>query len=106
MSGSRIEQFKEILALDPNDEVVHYGLGEEYLRAGMFEEAVQEFETVIRLKPDYTAAYRELGKALEKGRRIEEAKEAYRKGIEVGSWTGDLQTKKEMEVFLKRLGKG
>lgn len=106
MSGSRIEEFKEILALDPSDEVVHYGLGEEYLKAGRFEEAIREFETVIRLKPDYTAAYRELGKALEKGGRVEEARETYREGIEVGSRTGDLQTRKEMEVFLKRLEKG
>lgn len=105
MSESRIEQFKEVLALDPNDEVVHYGLGEEYLKAGMHEEAVQEFEAVIRLRPEYTAAYRELGKALEKTGRIDEAKEAYRKGIEIGQRTGDLQTKKEMEVFLKRLEK-
>jgi len=103
MSEWKIEQLKQILELDPNDDVARFGLGNAYLETDRYEEAVQEFETVIRLKPDYTAAYRGLGKALEKAGRTEEAKAAYYKGIEVGQRTGDLQTKKEMEVFLKRL---
>lgn len=52
------------------------------------------------------AAYRGLGRALEKVGRTDEAKAASRKGIEVGQQTGDLQTKQEMEVFLRRLEKG
>jgi hypothetical protein len=34
---------------------------------------------------------------------VEEARAAYRKGLEVAAQTGDLQTKKEIEVFLRRL---
>jgi len=34
-----------------------------------------------------------------------EAKAAYAKGLEVAARTGDLQTKKEIEVFLRRLEK-
>jgi hypothetical protein len=35
--------------------------------------------------------------------RIDEARAAYRRGLEVAATTGDLQTKKEIEVFLRRL---
>ena len=58
----------------------------------------------IRLKPDYSAAHRGLGRALERAGRREETRAAYRKGLEEAARrTGDLQTKKEIEVFLRRL---
>ena len=99
----KIAQFKEVADLMPDDPVVRLGLATAYLDAGHAEDAVREFRETIRLKPDYTAAHRGLGRALEKVGRTEEARIAYRKGIEVGRATGDLQTVKEMEVFLRRL---
>lgn len=99
----KIAQFKEVVDLFPDDPVTRIGLASAYLEAGQAEDAIREFEETIRLKPDYTAAHRGLGRALEKAGRIEDARAAYRKGIEVGHATGDLQTIKEMEVFLKRL---
>jgi Flp pilus assembly protein TadD len=101
----KIAQFKEVADLMPDDSVVRLGLATAYLEAGQAEDAVREFRETIRLKPDYTAAHRGLGRALERAGRPEEAMVAYRRGIEVGRVTGDLQTIKEMEVFLRRLGK-
>lgn len=101
----KIAQFKEVAELMPDDPVVRLGLASAYLDAGQDEAAAREFQETIRLKPDYTAAHRGLGRALEKAGLPEEAKAAYRKGIEVGRTTGDLQTVKEMEVFLRRLEK-
>ena len=100
---SRIEQFKEVVALFPDDVVARFGLATAYLEAGEVADAVREFQRVVDMKSDYTAAYRGLGRSLERLNRIEEAKEVYRQGISVGERTGDLQTKKEMEVFLHRL---
>ena len=99
----KIAQFKEVADLMPDDPVVRLGLAIAYLEAGQAEEAVREFKETIRLKPDYTAAHRGLGRALERAGRPEEARAAYMHGIEVGRVTGDLQTVKEMEVFLRRL---
>ena len=106
MSGDRtkLEQFKELAELDPEDPVVHYGLGSEHLKLGEFAEAAAAFRQAIALQPDYSAAYRELGKALEKQNRQEEAIAAYRQGKEVATQKGDLQTGREIDVFLKRLG--
>ncbi len=101
----KIAQFKEVAELMPGDPVVRLGLASAYLEAGKDEAGAREFGEAIRLKPDYTAAHRGLGRAREKAGRPEEAKAAYRKGIEVGRTTGDLQTVKEMEVFLRRLQK-
>jgi len=89
----------------PDDPVVRFGLAGAYLQAGQAENAVREYEATIRLKPDYSAAHRGLGRALERAGRPEEARAAYKKGLEVAARNGDLQTEKEMEVFLRRLEK-
>jgi len=99
----RIAEFKEVAELMPDDPVVRFGLAGAYLEAGQAESAVAEYEEAIRLKPDYSAAHRGLGRALERAGRREEARAAYRKGLEIAEGTGDLQTKKEIEVFLRRL---
>ena len=99
----RIAEFKEVAEIMPDDPVVRFGLAGAYLEAGQVENAVLEYEETIRLKPDYSAAHRGLGRALERAGRREDAQAAYRKGLEVATRTGDLQTKKEIEVFLRRL---
>ncbi len=104
-ASEKIAQFKEVVDLFPDDPVARFGLANAYLEAGRAEEAAREFEETIRRKPDYTAAHRGLGRALERAGRLADAKAAYLAGVEVASRTGDLQTKKEMEVFLKRLEK-
>jgi Flp pilus assembly protein TadD len=99
----RIAEFKEVVQLMPDDAVVRFGLAGAYLDAGQAESAILEYAETIRLKPDYSAAHRGLGRALERAGRRDEAKATYRKGLEVAARTGDLQTKKEIEVFLHRL---
>jgi predicted Zn-dependent protease len=101
----RIAEFLEVAALMPDDPVVRFGLAGAYLDAGRPADAAVEYQAAIRLKPDYTAAYRGLGRALERGGRLAEARTAYLRGLDVARTTGDLQTKKEIEVFLRRLAK-
>ncbi len=64
---------------------------------------IAEYKETIRLKLDCSAAHPGLGRALERAGPREEAQAAYRKGLEVAALTGDLQTKKEIEVFLHHL---
>jgi len=101
----RIAEFKEVAEMLPDDPVVRFGLAGAYLDAGQAEAAAAEYAETVRLKPDYSAAYRGLGRALERAGRTVEAKAAYEKGLEVAASTGDLQTKKEIEVFLRRIDK-
>jgi hypothetical protein len=56
----------------------------------------------IAAKTDYSAA-RELGKAMGQAGLTAEAAAIYRQGIQTAQTTGDLQTAREMRVFLKRL---
>lgn len=99
----RIAEFEEVVELMPDDPVVRFGLAGAYLEAGRADSAIAQYAEAIRLKPDYSAAHRGLGRALALAGRREEARAAYRAGLEVAARTGDLQTRKEIEVFLRRL---
>ena len=101
----RIAQFKEVAEEMPDDPEVRFGLAGAYLAAGQAENAVVEYRETIRLKADYSAAHRGLGRALERAGRTAEAIAAYKQGLEVATKNGDLQTVKEIDVFLRRLEK-
>lgn len=103
---SRLEQFRQIVDIDPNDYFSHFGYASALFDAGRYAEAAQEFRAAIRLKPDYSAAFRDLGKALERTGAPAEAMQVYREGLPIAERNGDLQTLKEMQVFLKRLEQG
>jgi tetratricopeptide (TPR) repeat protein len=101
-----VEQFRQIVEMDPDDYFSHFGYASALFEAGQYQEAVQEYRQAVRLKPDYSAAFRDLGKALEKSGAREEALQVYRQGIPIAERNGDLQTLKEMQVFLRRLEQG
>ena len=101
--SSRMEPFRKIVEQEPGSEIAHYGLGKALLDEKRFEEAESSFRRVIKIKPDYTAVYVLLGKALEKLGSEDEAREIYKKGIEVSEKTGDLMPKNEMEHRLMKL---
>lgn len=99
----RIETLRQFVADDPQDGLTRFMLGRELLAAGLAIEAAEHLAEAVRLSPDHTASYRELGKALAAAGRPAEAETAYEQGLAVAETTGDLQTGKEIRVFLARL---
>jgi predicted Zn-dependent protease len=103
MRDDRLHALRDFVLSDPDDALARFMLGKELLDRGKAAEAIIQLEAGIRLNPDHTASYRVLGQALEAAGRPEDAMGLYRDGIAVAERTGDLQTGKEMRVFLKRL---
>lgn len=103
MDAERVAQFQELIALDPEDTMLRFGLGELYFEAGDFPRAAEQFAEIVRLDPQYSAAYRYLGQAYAALERHTEAHQTFECGIAVAEARGDLQTAKEMRVFLRRL---
>ncbi|MCK6619422.1 MAG: tetratricopeptide repeat protein [Calditrichaceae bacterium] len=101
----RIKQLEALVNSDPGNALFRYTLGMEYLKAGEHANAAAALREAIRIDANYSAAYRELGKSLEKTGQAEEAARVYQTGIEAANRQGDIQTAKEMEVFLKRIRK-
>ena len=85
--------------------MVLYSLGNELFKEGRYEEARDHLRRAIENKPDYSVAYRMLGRAHYELHENADARNVFLKGKEVARENGDLQTVKEIDVFLRRLEK-
>jgi len=101
MSNSKIENLKALVEKNPDNPLGRYGLANEYLKLEMYEEAIEQVEAYLKLKDDQGAVYRMLGEALLKLGRKEEAKEAYKKGIEAAHRHGHPGMAAEFEETLE-----
>lgn len=102
---SALENFERMLASGKDGALLRFSLGTEHLKAGHAETAVQHLRKAIELDPQYTAAWKALGRALNESGQPDEALAAYRQGIAVAEVRGDKQAGKEMTVFARRIGK-
>jgi len=100
-----IDTLEQLLTRGPDNALLRYGLGHEYLKAGQFDRAAEQFRKAVEHDPQYSAAWKLLGKALTSTGRNADAIRAYETGIRVAAQKGDVQAAKEMAVFLKRLRK-
>lgn len=100
---SNINTFKTLLEKGNDNALLRYSLGNEYLKETNFKEAITHFQKAIKYNERYSAAWKLYAKALAENNQIEDAINAYEKGIKVAEANGDKQAVKEMQVFLKRL---
>jgi predicted Zn-dependent protease len=102
---STIESFEKLLASGQDSALLRYSLGSAYYKDGQLEPAITHLAHAVEQDPHYSAAWKLYGKALADGGRLDEAAEAYARGIAVAEDNGDIQAAKEMKVFLKRVRK-
>lgn len=103
MSASLIANLERLLAAGQDSSMLRMGLGSAYSGAGQFDLAIAHLQQAVRLSPEYSAAWKALGKALVSAERRQDAIDAYQEGIRIAETRGDLQAAREMRVFLKRL---
>ncbi|HLJ44932.1 MAG TPA: tetratricopeptide repeat protein [Bryobacteraceae bacterium] len=103
MSANRLEMLQTLVEQNPTDTFVRYGLAMEYTNSGKLEEAVSEFETLLKTNGEYAAAYFHGGQALERLGRVDEARVMYERGIEVTARSGDRKTQNELQAALDML---
>ena len=99
MPNPRIEPLKKVLAIDPNDDVAWFGLGNAYMEDGNFEEAASALRQCISVKPAYSAAYYALAQSLRTLNRVEECRNVCVTGIEVSTKNGDAMVTKNLEAL-------
>ena len=97
--------FRKLLERDPQNPMVLCSLGTELFKEGRFGEARDHLSRAVDNKPDYSVAYRMLGRSHFELGEDDEAARVFEKGREVALENGDLQTVKEIEVFKRRLEK-
>ena len=92
-----------MLASGKDSPTLRFALGSNYLKAGEAERALTHLAVAVRLDPDYSAAWKVLGRVQIQVGLTEDAKESYREGIRAAVRSGDVQAGREMQIFLKRL---
>lgn len=103
METSRTDMFRKLLERDPENPMVLYSLGNELFKEQRYSEAKTYLSRAVRNKPDYSVAYRTLGRVLYELHEDDEARQVFAQGREVADANGDLQTVKEIDVFVRRL---
>jgi Tfp pilus assembly protein PilF len=103
MAHDRLEILKTLVAQNPTDSFTRYGLAMEYVKSGDLEGALAEFRALLDNQPEYAAAYYHGAQTLEKLGRPDEARDLYRKGIDVTTRTGDAHTRSELQAALDLL---
>lgn len=102
---SRVDMFSKLLERDPENPMVLYSLGSELFKEERYTEASERLRKAVENKPDYSVAYRTLGRALYELEEDDEALRVFEEGRNIAQRNGDLQTVKEIDVFTKRLRK-
>lgn|SRR5574340_820326 len=105
MNSNVIANLEKMLDGPRDNALLRYSLGNEHLKAGDPARAVEHLRTAVAKDQRYSAAWKLLGKALCENRQLQEALQAYRRGIEVAQARGDIQAAKEMTVFARRIEK-
>lgn len=97
-----LENLLKMFEQGRDDVLLRFTLGNEYFKREELESAEFHLRAALQHDPEYSVAWKILGKVLAAGGRHPEAIETFEKGIRVAERKGDIQAAKEMRVFMKR----
>ena len=94
----------QFLEQNPSDAFARYGLAMELNKLGRIEAALEQFNKLVELHPDYTNGYFMAAQALERAGRTPEARKMLENGIAAARRTGNRHALSEMSGMLEELG--
>jgi|TARA_B110000196_G_C20997853_1_gene591549 uncharacterized protein HemY len=97
------DNLEKMLAQGKDSAMLRFGLGSAYFKQKAYIEAIPHFEACIEQDPEYTAAYKLLGKALVKQKDDVGALAVFQRGLPVAIEKGDKQSEREMSTFVNKL---
>lgn len=96
----RIEVFEQMLAADPDNTMVMFGLAKEYEKIGRHTDVIRVLETYLEKADDEGNAYGTLANAYALSGDREKAVETYKKGIDVSMAHGHPSMANEYRMTL------
>jgi Tfp pilus assembly protein PilF len=94
-----------MLARGQDSPALRLALATRYFEQGDMARASAHAAAATEQDPDYSAAWKLLGRAQAAAGQTQAAADTLRKGVAVATRRGDEQAAREMQVFLKRLDK-
>jgi len=101
MAASRIEVFEQMLAGDPANTAVLFGLAKEYEKAGDHSKLIETLKRYLVAADDEGNAYGMLARAYERVKQSDQARETYQRGIEVATSHGHPGMAEEYRKILE-----
>lgn len=98
-----IDDLERLLAKEPDDVFLNFGLSMALASAGRGDEALDRLERTLALDPDYVPAHFQKGRLLTNLGRTDEAKTTLERGVEVAHRVGDGHAEREMTEHLEML---
>jgi len=92
-----------MLAEEPEDAFLRYGLAMEFVSEGNDGEAVRQFRLLLAATPDYVPGYHQAGQALLRLGQSADASEVLQKGITTALTQGNPHAAEEMQELLNSL---
>lgn len=99
----RLAFLEKTTAEGSTDPLAWYGLAMEYRKLERWDEALQTFSTLRKMKPDYVALYLMCGQMLEGIQRTDEARSWMEEGIVQAKAKGDSHAVGELQSALEAL---
>lgn len=105
MAKPLISSLEKLIGTARDGALLRYSLGNEYLKEGDTKRAIEQLREAVQRDPDYSAAWKLLGRALADAGDTAQAIETWGRGVEAARRKGDRQAEKEMTVFARRLAR-
>jgi predicted Zn-dependent protease len=101
MTASRIEVFEQMLAGDPANTMVLFGLAKEYEKTGNDSRLIETLEKYLAAADDEGNAYGMLARAYERTQQKEKARATYQRGVAAAASHGHPGMAEEYRVILE-----
>jgi len=98
---SRIEVFEQMLAGDPANSAVLFGLAKEYEKSGDDAKMIETLERYLAAADDEGNAYGMLARAYERTEQQSKAREAYERGVNAATLHGHPSMAQEYREILE-----
>jgi Tfp pilus assembly protein PilF len=101
--SAALASFERMLASGKDSALLRFSIGNEHAKARDWPAASAALAKAVELDAQFTAAWKLYARALQETGRPQDARAAYRSGIDVAKRRGDRQAEKEMTVFARRI---
>jgi tetratricopeptide (TPR) repeat protein len=101
---SRIDQIQKMLAAEPKDAFLNFGLAMEYAKSGRHDDALAQFAHTVEVDPAYLTAYMQWASLLVSLKRHSDAKAIFNRGLAVARASGNQHAVSEITEALSLLG--
>ena len=101
--SARADQIRKMLEKTPDDAFLLYGLALEHKKAGDTADALAMLERTTASDPNFAYAHFQRGQIFESLGKIDDARSAYRAGVEAATRGGDQKGMGEIQGALESL---